>query len=238
MYSQYPKYYRSSRSQPAMGGLSLKEKLTFGLVGIVLIGGTVIIARNLIRKKLADAEENKSYLDGSAATYAKQLRMAFNNDGWFGTNINAMRQTITRLPSKQIMRQVIDSYQKLYNRSLLRDMENELQSTEYNEMLAIISAKPEKYNADTPEQQLTVVHYHSWASRLKAAFDKSYGPLPGTDEEAINAVFNQIPTQSAFVQTGIIYKSMYGRDLIADLKGELEFWEYPSYMNIITQKPK
>ncbi|QHS60832.1 annexin [Chitinophaga agri] len=233
----YPKHYRSNRAQLAMG-LTLKEKMTFGLVGIVLIGGAVIIARNVIRKRLADAEENKSYLDGSAATYAKQLRMAFNNDGWFGTNINAIRETIVRLPSKQVMRQVIDSYEKLYSRSLLRDMENELQSSEYNEMLAIISAKPEKYNADTPTQQLPLVQYQSWASRLKAAFDKSYGPFPGTDEDAINAVFNEIPTQSAFVQTGTIYNSMYGRDLITDLKGELEFWEYPTYMQVITQKPK
>ncbi|PWV45930.1 hypothetical protein [Chitinophaga sp. S165] len=238
MYSQYPKYYRTSRIQSEVGGLTLKEKLAFGLVGVIFIGGAVIIARGLIRKRQADAEENKSYVDGNAATYAKQLRMAFNNDGWFGTNINAMRETITRLPSKQVMRQVIDSYQKLYNRSLLRDMENELQSTEYNEMLAIISVKPEKYEAGTPTQQLTVVHYQSWASRLKAAFDKSYGPMPGTDEDAISAVFNEMPTQSSFVQTGVIYKSLYGRDLIADLKRELEFWEYPSYMQIITQKPK
>ena len=33
------------------------------------------------------------------------------------------------------------------------------------------------------------------AKRLKAAFDKSYGFMPGTDEEAIKAVFSEIPTQ-------------------------------------------
>src|SRR5689334_5836715 len=98
MYLQYPKYYRSSRFQSDMGGITLKEKLAFGLVGIILIGGTVIIARNLIRRRQADTEENKSYVDGTAASYAKQLRMAFNNDGWLGTNINAMREVIIRLP--------------------------------------------------------------------------------------------------------------------------------------------
>jgi hypothetical protein len=132
----------------------------------------------------------------------------------------------------------MDSYQKLYNSSLLRDMENELQSSEYNEMLAIISAKPERYTSDTSTLQVSAVQYQGWAARLKAAFDKTYGPIPGTDEPAIKAVFNEIPTQGVFVQVGAVYKTLYGRDLIADLKGELEFWEYGSYMNIITQKPK
>ena len=235
MYTPYPTYYHNDFAQQ---GLTLKEKLAFGLVGIILLGGTVILVRNAIKKHRADSEESKTYIDGSAATFAKQLKMAFENDGWFGTNITALRETVSRIQSKQLMRQVIDSYQKLYNRSLLRDMENELQSSEYNEMLAIISAKPEKYNPNVPTQQLTAAQFQGWASRLKAAFDKSYGPFPGTDEDAVKAVFNEVPTQSAFVQTGIAYKSMYGRDLIADLKSELEFWEYQPYMSIITQKPK
>lgn len=238
MYSQHPKQYNRRSESSGSAGLTIKEKLAFGLAGIILIGGTVIITRNLIKKRLADAEESKTYVDGAPATYAKQLRMAFNNDGWFGTNVSALRDVIIRLPSKQIMRQVIDSYQKLYSRSLLRDMENELQGSEYNEMLAIISSKPEKYEGKSATLQLSAVHYQGWASRLKAAFDKTYGPVPGTDEDAVKAVFTEIPTQSAFIQTGVMYRSMYGNDLIVDLKSELEFWEYPAYMQIITQKPK
>jgi len=235
MYYPYPTY--DHYGSPQQEGLTLKEKLAFSLAGIILLGGAVILVRNMVRKQRSDAEEGKTYIDGSAATFAKQVRMAFENDGWFGTNIQALRETIARIPSRQIMRQVIDSYQRLYNRSLLRDMESELQASEYNEMLAIISAKPERYNANTPVQ-LTSAHYQGWAARLKAAFDKSYGPLPGTDENAVKAVFTEIPTQTAFVQTGIAYRSLYSRDLIADLKAELEFWEYGPYMQIITQKPK
>lgn len=219
-------------------GLTIKEKFAFALVGIIFIGGTIIITRNILRKRQADSEDSKTYVEGSPATYAKQLRMAFNNDGWFGTNVNALREVIIRLPSKQLMRQVVDSYHKLYSRSLLRDMENELQSSEYNEMLAIISSKPDKENESSSNLQLSAVHYQGWATRLKAAFNKTYGPIPGTDENAIKAVFTEIPSQSAFVQTGIVYRSMYGNDLIEDLKSELEFWEYPTYMQIITQKPK
>lgn len=237
MYYLYPSNSNYDH-YPQQRGLSLKEKLAFGLAGIIVLGGAVILVRSMVRKRQADAQQRLTYQDGSAATYAKQVKMSFDNDGWWGTNTAALRETVRRIPSKQVFRQVMDSYQKLYNSSLLRDMENELQSTEYNEMLAIISAKPEHYTTDAPTQLLTTVQYQSWAARLKAAFDKSYGPVPGTDEEAIKSVFNEIPTQGAFVQVGIAYKGLYGRDLVTDLKGELEFWEYTPYMQIITQKPK
>ena len=74
--------------------------------------------------------------------------------------------------------------------------------------------------------------------RLKAAFDISYGPFPGTDEDAIKAVFMEIPTQSDFLKTGIAYHQEFNRNLTKDLKTELEFWEYETFMQIINTKPK
>ena len=59
-----------------------------------------------------------------------------------------------------------------------------------------------------------------------------------TDENAIKAVFLEIPTQEDFKQTAIAYQKIYGNDLIGDLKSELEFWEYGPYMAIINNKPK
>ncbi|NLR58835.1 annexin [Chitinophaga polysaccharea] len=233
MYQQYPTYNAYTLPQ----GMTLKEKLVLGIAGVVVLGGAVILVRRMIRKQQADATERLTYLDGSAATYAKQIKMAFANDGWWGTNMAALRETIARIPSKQVLRQTMTAYQKLYNRSMLRDMESELQSSEYSEMLSIIAAKPEQYNANAP-MQITLAQLQGWAGRLKAAFDKTYGPIPGTDEAAIKAVFNEIPTQTVFAQTGIIYKQLYGRDLITDLKGELEFWEYGPYMQIIQGKPR
>jgi len=218
--------------------LTIKEKLVFGLTGIIVLGGAIILVRKMASKKRADAEEKLTYQDGSTATLAKQIKMAFANDGWWGTNTEALRDTIRRIPSRQAFRQTMDSYQKLYSSSLLRDMESELQLSEYNEMLAIIAAKPEQYTVSSPIQPLTITQYQSWAARLKAAFDKSYGFVPGTDEAAIKAVFSEIPTQNAFIQVGVAYKMLYARDLVTDLKGELEFWEYTPYMQIIYKKPK
>ncbi|HVI45231.1 MAG TPA: hypothetical protein VM802_10185 [Chitinophaga sp.] len=216
--------------------LTLKEKLQYGLVGIIVIGGAVIIARRAILKDRANREQRLTYIDGNPATYAKQIKMAFDNDGWWGTDVKSLRTVVRHIPSKQVFKETMDSYAKLYNRSMMSDMQKELKSTEYNEMLAIINVKPERNNG--VQQQLSPAQYQSWAIRLKAAFDMAYGMFPGTDEAAIKAVFIEIPTQSAFEQVGRVYRTMYGNDLKHDLRHELEFWEYPSYMQIIYNKPK
>lgn len=217
------------------GELTAREKIQYGLIGIVLLGGAVIITRRLIKKTQANSEERKTYDDSNAATFAKRIRMAFENDGWWGTDKTALRMAIRDISSKEFFIQVMDSYNRLYNRTLMRDMQDELKSTEYNEILAIIAAKPDKPGSG--QSVIGIVNYTAWAKRLKAAFDITYGPFPGTDEEAIKAVFLEIPTQSAFQQVGVVYKNMYGNDLIKDLKSELEFWEYGPMMQIITNKP-
>lgn len=216
---------------------TLKEKIQYSLLGIIVVGGAVIIGRNWIRKGRANNEERKTLEEGSAPTYAKQIKMAFANDGWWGTNVEALRQAIRDIPGKSEFRKVMTSYQKLYNSSLLGDMQKELTSTQYNEMLYIVSAKPEVFSRDA-QQQLTMGELQGWAKRLRAAFDDGWGPLPGTDEDAIKSVFLEIPTQEVFVQVGGVYKSLYGNDLIAHLKSELEFWEYDPMMQIINGKPK
>ena len=118
--------------------------------------------------KIINHEELKTLEDGNAPTIAKQIKMAFDNDGWFGTDKDALRAAVRAIQSKSEFRKVMVSYQKLYNSSLLGDMQKELKSTEYNEMLYIVSAKPETYNPNAP-QQLTMDQLQGWAKRLNAA---------------------------------------------------------------------
>ncbi|MBS1610429.1 MAG: hypothetical protein JSS70_17070, partial [Bacteroidetes bacterium] len=80
--------------------------------------------------------------------------------------------------------------------------------------------------------------YEAWAKRLKAAFDITYWFIPGTDEDAVKAVFMEIPTQADFQKVALVYKNLYGNDLISDIQSELEFWEYAPMMEIIMKKPK
>lgn len=216
--------------------LTTREKLQYGLLGIIILGGAVIIGRKLILQSKANNEEQKTYESGSAAAIAKAIKMAFENDGWWGTDKTALRQAIRDIPSKEEFVQVMTSYQRLYNRTLMRDMQDELKSTEYNEIIEILAAKPEKAGSGTV-MQIGYPQYLSWAKRLNAAFNIYYGPIPGTDEEAIRAVFLEIPSQFAYQQVAAVYKQVYGVDLTSDLKTELEFWEYTPMMQIINSKP-
>ena len=212
---------------------TLKEKLIYSLIGLVVVGGTIYIARKMILNRVSNNEENKSFDDGSTATYAKQIKMAYENDGWPGTDTNALRTILREIPSKDEFTKVTKSYQKLYNSNLIKDMSSELQSTEYNEMMEILAAKPQKKGQVNPN-----IAYEAWAKRMKAAFDKTYGFLPGTDADAIVAVFNEIPNQAAFVQVAAAYKKLYGTNMLDDLKSESEFGQYGDWMKIITSKPQ
>ncbi len=218
---------------------TLKEKLTYGIVSVVVLGGSFFIGRSLIRKARSTSEEKKAYDESNPAGYAQKLKMAFENDNWFGwgTDEEAVRNVLRAVPSKDEFKKIINSYQKLYARSLMMDLKNELTTSEYSEMLAIIAGKPDKTGTNYIPQ-IGQQQYQAWAKRLKAAFDISYWFIPGTDEDAVKAVFMEIPTQADFKQVALAYQKQYGNDLISDLKSELEFWEYPSYMAIINNKPK
>lgn len=218
---------------------TLKETITYSILGVVVLGGSFFVGRSLVRKARSNNEERKTYEEGNEATFAKQLKMAFDNDMWFGwgTDEEAIRKTLRTVPSKDVFRKVINSYQKLYARSLMKDMQDELTSTEYSEMLAIIGAKPERGNT-LIAPVLSQTQYLSWAKRLRAAFKITYGWFPGTDEDAIKAVFMEIPTQAAFGQVALAYKNEYSDDMMKDLQSELEFYEIGPMLNIIAKKPK
>lgn len=220
---------------------TLEEKIKYGILGLVVLGGSFFIGRAIIRKARSTGEEKKTYQEGNAATYAKQIKMAFENDMWFGwgTDEEALRKIMRAIPSKEELRKVINSYQKLYARSMMADMKDELTTNEYNEMLAIISTKPERGTIQ-PQVQLNPLQYKAWAKRLRAAFEiDTWGFLPyGTDEDAIEAVFMEMPTQAAFMETAKAYKAEYNDDLMSDLKSELDYAEMAGMMSILNNKPK
>jgi len=217
-------------------GFTLKEKLLYAGGTVVVTVGTFFLGRKIIRSLVSNTEEKKTLTEDSPATYAKQIKMAFENDGWFGTDTEKLRTVLREIPSKQVLNKVASSYQKLYNSSMYKDMSDELQSTEYNEMLAIITAKPDRIGKKGENtQQLTSKNYVEWAKRMKAAFDKTYGPFPGTDEDAVKAVFTEMPTQAAFVETAKAYYKEYNSNMLDDLKSEMD--DYMDYMKIITSKP-
>lgn len=213
--------------------LSLKEKIGLALLSVAGLGGLIWWGTTAIKNKVEDKAHAKSFDDGNPETIAKQIKMAFENDGYWGTDMEKLRATVISIESKEQLNKVFKAYKKEYHRNMYLDMSDELQASQYNELLQIIATKPDKKGAK-PTQSF----YTAWAKRLKAAFDKTYSFIPGTDEPAIKAVFAEIPTQLDFVKTGIEYKRMYATDLMEALKGELEYWEIGDYLKIILSKPK
>ncbi len=223
----------AERRQSSNEGMSLKTKIGLSLLSAAGLGGLIWWGNRFIKNKVADKAHSKSFEDGTPETIAKQIKMAFENDGYWGTDTEKLRKALTDIKSKQQLKLVFDAYKREYHSNMYQDMSDELQSSEYDEMLQIMASKPVKTG-----QAPTSNQYTAWAKRLKAAFDKTYGFIPGTDEQAIKAVFNEIPTQAAFIQVGVAYQKEYGDTLTNALKSELEYWEYPAYMALITSKRK
>ena len=214
-----------------------KEKLQYAALGLVLVGGSYFIGRTILRNAAVKREANKSAKEGSPADYAQRIKMAFENNGWWGTDVEALRVVIREIPSQQIFAEVIRSY-NAGGKNMMLDLKSELTTTEYNEMLAIINAKPDKITANY-KPVIGQAQYQAWAKRLKAAFDYTWAfSLPGTDEDAIKAVFLEIPTQADYGKVAQVYQAMYSQSLKDALLEELELWEYSPMMAIINNKPK
>jgi len=225
----------NAQSPAAPSKMNLKEVVIYSAIGLVLVGGSIFFGSKLIKKSISTAEEKKGLEPESATTWAKQVKMAFDNDGWWGTDEEALRKVLREIPDKKTFREVAGSYKKLYASPLTKDMQDELATTEYEEMMMIIAGKPEdKKKGDKP-----VYNYLAWAKRLRAAVSITYlGFLPATDEDAIKAVFMELPTQQSYFYVADTYYKEYGDYLIDDLHGDLSQFDIAKLVQIIKQKPK
>ncbi|MCC7301128.1 MAG: hypothetical protein IT233_00655 [Bacteroidia bacterium] len=212
--------------------INIKEIVIYSAVGLILVGGSIYLGSKLIRTGIANTEEKKSLDTTSASTTAKQLKMAFDNDGWWGTDEESLRRILRSIPTKDFYKEVAGSYKKLYASPLTKDMQDELTSTEYEEMMMIVASKPEK-KGDAP-----TLNYLAWAKRIRAAVSVYYGIFPGTDEDAIKSVFLEIPTQDAYKKVQAAYVKEFGDTLMYDLEGDLSQDYIDEYLAIIKKKPK
>jgi hypothetical protein len=207
-----------------------------GISVVALVG--IYFATKVVRNKIANVEESKSLGRDDHATWAKQIKNAFDNNGWLGTDEVLLRNTLREIPSKEDFRKVQTSYNKLYKgENLIDTMTGELKQTEYNEMLAIVNSKPEK--SKDAKKGVVIYDPHGWAKRLNAAINYSWiGLFWGTDEDAINAVVMELPSQQAFLDTAQVYKDTYGVALMEDLAGDLDSATIDKYRKLIIAKPK
>lgn len=81
------------------------------------------------------------------------------------------------------------------------------------------------------------------ASMLRLAFENDY--WPGTDEEALFAALNQMPSQAYYQEVIKAYRKLYessfwmglSNDLAQDMKSELSSSDYMKAAQIIASKP-
>jgi hypothetical protein len=122
---------------------NLKTIVIYSTLGAGTATGLFLLGRHLYKKTVTNRSQNDSMEEGDPATFAKQLKMAFDNDtafGW-GTNEDAVNQVFLEIPSRSMYGKVQKEYFNMYGRNLNADLEDELSSDEYNELIRILNAK-------------------------------------------------------------------------------------------------
>lgn len=231
-----------SKQRSWWNSLSEEQRNFIATLSIVLgVSVVALIAFYFIRRQIRIVRSNKtqtkSFGADKHATWAKQFMQAFANDVWWGmgTDESLIRQLMLAIPSQEDFDKVAVKYSLLTKGgNLITDMSDELSSTEYQEMLAIKSSKPKK--AKDAKAGARIYDPKGWAKRVHAAVNYYWGFMPGTDEEAIVAVFHEFPNQKAFYATAYEYKKFYGTSIWTDLDGDLDY--SLDWRALLKKKPK
>ncbi len=80
--------------------LSLREKLIYGFLGLAAATGITFGAIHLVKKNYQKKFENKSVETGSPEAFAKRLKMGIDNNGTWGTDVEAIRKVFRDVPTK------------------------------------------------------------------------------------------------------------------------------------------
>jgi hypothetical protein len=126
---------------------NLKTIVIYGGVGLIIAGGAFVGIRYLIRnyRKNSTAKDSLDY--GSASSYATRLKMAFENDNYFGwgTNLTEVSNVFNEISSKDQYAAIEKAYSALYpGKQLNLDLKDELTTKEYNDVMNTLSYKPQK----------------------------------------------------------------------------------------------
>ena len=207
-------------------------------IGSGLIVGSVLFftGRHFYRVQQSKKTETKSLNDGSPENYAKRLKMAFDNNGFWGTDMDEVRKVFTEIPTQEDFVKVADKYAELTKQNkgaFFKDLTDELTTSEYYEMQSILKGKPLKKGI---KAVFDLNFATSVSHRIKAAFDYTIIGMPSTDKGALEKALREIPTLYAFAMVKYAYKKEYGHEIETDLNSELDAFDF-SWKAIIYTKP-
>lgn len=231
VYVPYPAY--ESESDKADRKL---RRVTIYTLGTIALGTAAFFtARHFLRKNKANKVEDASLTDNTPENFAKRLKMAFDNNGWWGTDVEAVRAVFVDMPSKTDFALTVRAYAGLTKNThnLIADLTDELTTTEYTEMQNILAGKPDKKGQ---KQVFDVNKAIALAKRFKAAFDYTILGLPATDKGAVKQALIEVPTKYYWAVEKVVYKKLFGSDLESDLDSELDIFDF-SWKAIINAKP-
>ncbi|MGB3465079.1 MAG: hypothetical protein WBA74_07410, partial [Cyclobacteriaceae bacterium] len=118
--------------------ISISSQVTASLLAIGAAAGVFLGIKAVVNNFKQGIREQQALIDGNPAAFATQLKLAFENDNYFGwgTDEDTLYQVLETIPSKAAMLQVQRAYRDLYGRNLSADLKNELTTQEFAKALA------------------------------------------------------------------------------------------------------
>ncbi len=123
--------------------VKVNSKVTAVVLSTALGLGVFFAGRALWRSLKRNIREGQILKEGNPASFATQLKMAFENDnafGW-GTDEEAVYRTLEQIPDTSMMRRVQRAYKDLFGKNLASDLKSELSTQEFAIAQEIINAK-------------------------------------------------------------------------------------------------
>ncbi len=123
--------------------ISVSSQVTSTLLAAGAAVGVFLGIKSVVKNFKQGIREQQALTEGNPATFATQLKMAFENDNYFGwgTDEEAIFSVLEAIPSNNIMNKVQRAYRDLYGRNLASDLKEELSSKEFTTALQIINSK-------------------------------------------------------------------------------------------------
>lgn len=215
---------------------------------LIAAGGLALgfVTYKIVQKINRDRLRNRAFEQvdqyGEAADVALDLVNGINPDTVFGwsTDEVLIRETIRhKIPHLEFWEAVKESYNHLTDGgNLNEDLESDLSRNEWKEIKNILRTKPANARQAANPANVNDAQLDAWAERINAGANYVYWyGYRGTDNEAIYAVFEDVPLVSILPALDRKYRSKYGKTLLAEIAYEMDQDEIKHIYQILTDKP-
>lgn len=123
--------------------VNMSSQVLAAILATAAGAGTFIGIRYVVKNLKQGLQEKNALYEGDPAAYATQLKMAFENDTWFGwgTDEEIVFRTLEEIHSKAIFSKVQNTYRDLFGNSLAADLKEELSTEDYIQAMQILNSK-------------------------------------------------------------------------------------------------